>query len=35
MIRSLRYTSQEEINHTVLVAVLKNANDVRDKKFYT
>ena len=35
IMRSLRYTSLEEINDTVLVEVLHDAYAVRDKKFYT
>lgn len=34
-IRSLRYTSLEEINDTVLVAILQDAYSVQHKKFYT
>ena len=34
-IKSLRYYTVEEINHDILVAVLKNAYEVRDKKFYS
>ncbi|MFP2996239.1 DUF1801 domain-containing protein [Spongiivirga sp. MCCC 1A20706] len=34
VMKSLRYKSLEEINQTVLEEVLKNAFDVRDKKFY-
>lgn len=34
MMRSLRYTSLQEINHTVLTEVLMNAYGVRDRKFY-
>lgn len=34
MMRSMRYTSLAEINDTVLMEVLKDAYDVRDKKFY-
>lgn len=33
-IKSLRYFTAEDINHDVLKAVLQNAYDVRDKKFY-
>lgn len=32
--KSLRYTSLEEVNDTVLVAVVKDAYQVRHKKFY-
>ena len=35
IMRSLRYVSLEEINHEILVAVLKDAYSVKDKKFYT
>ena len=34
VMRSLRYTSLEEINDTVLREVLQDAYQVRDKKFY-
>ncbi|WP_368662594.1 hypothetical protein [Zobellia laminariae] len=34
VIRSLRYTSLEEINDTVLIDILKEAYAVRDAKFY-
>ena len=34
VIRSLRYTSLEEINDTVLIDILKEAYAVRDVKFY-
>ncbi len=34
MMRSLRYTSLKEINHTVLTEVLLDAYAVRHKKFY-
>lgn len=33
-IRSLRYTSLEEINDTILTAILQEAYSVKDKKFY-
>lgn len=33
-IRSLRYKSLEEINDAVLIAILKEAYSVKDKKFY-
>jgi len=35
IMRSLRYTSTEEIDHNILVAVLKDAYSVKDKKFYS
>lgn len=34
VMKSLRYKSLEEINHEVLVTVLKNAEAVRHEKFY-
>ena len=34
MMRSLRYTSLAEINNDILTAVLLDAYEVRDKKFY-
>ena len=34
MMRSLRYTSLEDISHDILVAVLRDAYSVREKKFY-
>jgi hypothetical protein len=34
MMRSLRYKRLEDINDTVLVEVLQDAFDVKDKKFY-
>ena len=33
--KSLRYYTIEDINHDILVAVLQNAYEVRDKKFYS
>lgn len=32
--RSLRYKSLEEINDTILIAILEEAYSVKDKKFY-
>ncbi len=34
VIKSLRYKSLEEIDNTILIAVLKDAYNVRDTKFY-
>jgi hypothetical protein len=34
MMKSLRYNSLEEINDTILIEVLQDANSVKDKKFY-
>lgn len=34
VMKSLRYTSLEEIDDEVLIAILKNAYEVRDKKFW-
>ncbi|WP_394747069.1 DUF1801 domain-containing protein [Spongiimicrobium salis] len=34
VMRSLRYKSLEEINHTVLTAVLQDAYTMKDKKFW-
>ena len=34
IMRSLRYTSLEEIDHTILEEVLKDATSVKDKKFW-
>ncbi|MEX0288236.1 MAG: DUF1801 domain-containing protein [Flavobacteriaceae bacterium] len=34
MMRSLRYRSLEEINDSVLIAVLEDAYKVKDKRFY-
>jgi len=34
VMRSLRYKSLEEIDHTILTEVLLNAYQVKDKKFY-
>ncbi|MGB5819823.1 MAG: DUF1801 domain-containing protein [Saonia sp.] len=34
MMRSLRYKSLEEVNHTILIEVLQDAYTVRDKKFW-
>ncbi|MCW5518052.1 DUF1801 domain-containing protein [Muriicola sp. Z0-33] len=35
MMKSLRYSSLEEINHDILVEVLQDAFSVKDKKFYS
>ncbi len=34
-IQSLRYKSLEEINDTILIAILQEAYSVKDKKFYS
>ncbi|WP_297694783.1 DUF1801 domain-containing protein [uncultured Eudoraea sp.] len=34
MMRSLRYTSLEEIDHAILVEVLKDAYSIKDVKFW-
>ena len=34
VMKSLRYTSLEEINDTILIEVLRDAYAVRDKKFF-
>ena len=34
-LKSLRYFTPEDIDHDILVAVLRNAYEVRDKKFYS
>lgn len=34
MMKSLRYKSLEEINDKILIAILQDANSVKDKKFW-
>jgi len=34
MMKSLRYTSLEEINDQILIEILQNAYEIRDKKFW-